>query len=386
VGTARAIVVCVIAIASLAGVSIAAGARPRLPIVSGPSIADGPLVRYRFASSEAGVPAARLRFLCAVDAQALHRCPAVFAVRLSAGVHRLRVQAVDPQGRRSATKTVRVEIVGPPAPSVRVGSQPLDVIVADGRLWTENYGDGTVSVIDPATRKVTSIQVGGQPGGIAAGAGSIWVTDLGDGTLTRLSEAGKVQARIPLGGQSAGVAVGNGVVYVADYTGGLGRVDAATNKVIGRTKMAGRPEAVAVGFGRVWVTNSDGTIAAVDPDTGALDGAPITVGDDADGVSIGQDAVWAVALYGQALVRIDPSSRQVTLRMKTPGQASGVLATGDAVWVSLYDRSAVVRIDPTRKAVVRTYHVGPQPRSIASAAGSIWVANQRGDSLSRIAP
>jgi hypothetical protein len=96
---------------------------------------------------------------------------------------------------------------------------------------------------------------------------------------------------------------------VADYMGGLWRVATATNQVLGRTQLPGRAE--AVGFGRVWVTNELGTVSTLDPASGAVLGDPIPVGADADGVSITSDAVWAVALYGQTLARIDPASRTV---------------------------------------------------------------------------
>jgi streptogramin lyase len=94
--------------------------------------------------------------------------------------------------------------------------------------------------------------------------------------------------------------------------------------------------------------------------------------------------VWAVALYGKTLARIDPASRQITARMTTAGQASGVLEAAGALWVSNYDRATVSRVDPARLAVVKTYRVGQQPRGLAEAGGSIWVANQGSNSLSRI--
>jgi streptogramin lyase len=143
---------------------------------------------------------------------------------------------------------------------------------------------------------------------------------------------------------------------------------------------------VAVGFGRVWVTNRNGRITALDPATGAVDGFPIAVGDDADDVWIGNDAVWAVALYGKTLVRIDPATRRVTGRLTTPGQASGVLAAAGSLWVSNYDLGTVTRVDPAQMTAVKTYRVGRQPRGLTEAAASIWVANQAGDSVSRLQP
>jgi DNA-binding beta-propeller fold protein YncE len=183
-----------------------------------------------------------------------------------------------------------------------------------------------------------------------------------------------------------GIAVGGSVAYVADYMGGLWRVATATNQVLGRTQFPGRAEAVAVGFGRVWVTNELGTVSALDPATGAVVGSPISVGSDADGVSVSPHGVWAVALYGRTLVRIDPSTLQVVMRIRTPGQASGVLAAGGSVWVSNYDLATVSRFDVASGKFVRSYRVGKQPRGLAEAGGAIWVANQSSNSVSSITP
>jgi DNA-binding beta-propeller fold protein YncE len=163
-------------------------------------------------------------------------------------------------------------------------------------------------------------------------------------------------------------------------------VDAATNGVLGRTALPGRPEAVAVGFGRVWVTNDLGTVSTLDPGTGAVIGSPISVGADTDGVSISSDAVWAVALYGRTLARIDPVSREVVTRVQTPGQASGVLVAGGSVWVSNYDLATVSRFDVAAGRFVRSYRVGKEPRGLAEAGGAVWIANQSSNSVSRITP
>jgi len=359
---------------------------PAPPVVVGPRISDRQRVTYTLRSSEHGVPARRLRFRCAIDSNSLRSCPRRFTTTLAIGRHTLRAQAVDPRGRHSSTVTVHVRILEPAAPETKVGAAPLNVIAVGETLWTENYGDGTVSALDAGTRSVRSIAVGGSPGGIAYGADSIWVSDLNSGLLTRLDPGGRILARIALGGAGAGIAVAGNSVYVADYQGGLTRVDAATNKVVGRTALAGQPEAVAVGFGRVWVTNQNGTVSALDPVTGAVDGAPIRIGDDVDDLSVASDGIWAVALYGKLLARIDPRSRQVVTRIATPGQASGVLASGDSVWVANYDLGTVSRVSRATGQIVRTYRVGGKPRGIAETAGAIWVANQGSSSVSRIAP
>jgi YVTN family beta-propeller protein len=60
---------------------------------------------------------------------------------------------------------------------VTVGDDPRDVAVAFGSVWVANSNDGTVSRIDPGTRKVlATIPVGVRVEGIASAGGKVWVT------------------------------------------------------------------------------------------------------------------------------------------------------------------------------------------------------------------
>jgi streptogramin lyase len=359
--------------------------KPSPPVILGPRVSEKTHLAYTFRSHERGVPPSSIRFRCAQDSRRLRSCTNPYKVTLAVGNHVLRAQAVGPNARVSRTSRARIRILPARAPEIRVGAAPLNAIAVGDTVWTENYGDGSVSIVDTASGSARSVKVGGSPGGIAYGAGSVWVSDLSGGPVTRLDLSGRVLARVSVPGQGAGVAVSGRVVYVADYSGGLTRIDADTNAVLGHTTIRGNPEAVAVGFGRVWVTNQNGSISTLDPQTGAIDGPAITIANDVDDLSIGTDAVWAVSLYGKTLARIDPSGR-VTATVRTRGQASGVLVTASAVWLSNYDEATVNRLDPTRNAIVATYRVGEQPRGLAEAAGSIWVANQASNSVSRITP
>src|ERR687888_921896 len=76
----------------------------------------------------------------------------------------------DTQAPRSrALQSAPARQAPPRAPEITVGAEPLDVISAGGRLWTENYGDGGVSIVNPASGSVRSVHLGGAPGGIAFG-------------------------------------------------------------------------------------------------------------------------------------------------------------------------------------------------------------------------
>ena len=360
-------------------------ARPSVPKIVGPRATVSRHVTYTLRSRAKGIPASKLRFRCAVDTSALKRCATRYAVVLKVGVHTLLVQAFAPGGRRSAISRARIDIQQRSTATVQVGAAPLNAIAAGATVWTENYGDGTISAIDSATRSVRTISVGGSPGGIAYGSGSLWVSNLTGGSLTRIQPDGHIAARIAIGGAGAGVAFANGTVYVADYSGGLTRIDAATNTVVGHTVVAGHPEAVAVGFGRVWLTNQNGTVSTFNAATGAADGPPIAVGDDADDVAVATDAVWVVTLNDRRLARIDPTTRAVAFTSRTRGDASGVLAEG-RIWVSNYDSGTVSVFDQTGKRLIKTYRVGTQPRGLANAGGSIWVSNQGSDSVSQLTP
>lgn len=204
---------------------------PPAPQVIGPRVSEKPVVTYRFRSRRA-----RSHFRCAVDESPFRPCRSPYRLRLTVGVHTLRVR----DGQAGSVAKIRIRILEPKAPEVRVGVAPLDVIAVGDAVWTENYGDGSASIVDGATRQAIRVQVGGVPGGIASGGGSVWIADFGDGSVARLDPSGHLQARIALGGQSSGVAISGGIAYVADYTGGLWRIDTSTNQPLGRTSLPGR--------------------------------------------------------------------------------------------------------------------------------------------------
>jgi len=58
---------------------------------------------------------------------------------------------------------------------VRVGDRPNGVTYGAGAVWVANT-DGTVSRVDPGSRRVTKIRVGGSPTGIAFARGRVWVS------------------------------------------------------------------------------------------------------------------------------------------------------------------------------------------------------------------
>src|ERR1041384_6026393 len=144
-------------------------AKPSTPRIAAPSDAPAGPVSFRFSSHESGLPAAKLRFRCAVDSSAPANCTSPHVVRLSPGTHRCRLQAVGPRGRRSAFARASVRAHAR-APSVKVGASPVDLTFGAGALWTADWVGGTVTRIENGAVKAT-VQVGGSPGGIAVAGG-----------------------------------------------------------------------------------------------------------------------------------------------------------------------------------------------------------------------
>src|SRR5262245_37270591 len=86
--------------------------RPPAPQVIGPRVSEKPVVTYRFRAR-----GAHARFRCAVDRAPFRRCRSPYRVRLGFGLHTLRVR----EGRTGLASTVRIRILEPRAPEVRVG-------------------------------------------------------------------------------------------------------------------------------------------------------------------------------------------------------------------------------------------------------------------------
>jgi len=58
---------------------------------------------------------------------------------------------------------------------IAVGIAPRDVTYADGVVWVANYGDGTVSVVNPRIPSLTrSIPVAVHPRAVAVADGKVW--------------------------------------------------------------------------------------------------------------------------------------------------------------------------------------------------------------------
>lgn len=361
-------------------------ARPSAPVVQGPRIVSDPVAVYQLRAREAGVPASRLRFRCALDVQPMRACRATLRLRLESGRHVLRVRAVDPAGRSGPETRVAITVLER-TPSIRVGNEPVNVAFGLGSVWVANHADGTISRVDPASGQVTAtITVGGGPGGVATGPDAVWVANFGDGSVERVDpDTNRVVGRTQLGGQPVGIVASGADVWVGNFDGSVERLDAATGVVRARVRVGGKCGAVLLASGRLWVGNADGTVATIDPATGAVAGSPIPVGVDTDALAAGADGIWVSTYESATVALVDPSSRTVVRSVHLPGRGGGVAVAAGSVWASVYDGAKVLRVDPAAARIVDSVVVGVQPREIAVGGGALWVVDQGSDAVSRIA-
>jgi DNA-binding beta-propeller fold protein YncE len=260
------------------------------------------------------------------------------------------VEELDP-----ATGRVR----GTPIP---VEGTPLGLAVGAGAVWVAcklEEADGTVSgsvtAIDPSTRRPLGrpIEVGSEPRDVAIGEGAVWTANFGDGSVSRI-EPGTKKAHTyyprrdaDIEGQPADIAVGEGAVWMvqsANQT--LQRINPTTGKVLFRIPVPRNPESVVVGAGAVWVASlSKDTVTKIDPKLNAPSGQPVVVGSHPDDMAIWQGALYVAAKDEGLVQRIHPTSLAVSSESLRVGNEPDALAEyRGRLWVANAADSTVVQI------------------------------------------
>jgi streptogramin lyase len=240
---------------------------------------------------------------------------------------------------------------GAPASPGPVAAEPIALQQAtdrlallDGKVWVLQIDTGRLARVDPATGGVEHFNApvdlgGGAFPAIAAGAGSVWTT------------------------------------HANATVGGVDRVDPETVQAIEHIRLPSA-DALSVGSSGVWASTREGALVRIDTRTNALDGAPVRAGQALVAVAEGADAIWAADEAANDVVRVDPGSREVVVRVPV-GAAPGRLAVApDVVWVANLGDRTLTRIDSgTNRVAGAPVSLGKEIQDIAIAAGRLWVAS-----------
>jgi DNA-binding SARP family transcriptional activator/streptogramin lyase len=235
-----------------------------------------------------------------------------------------------------------------------------------GLVWVGDDDSRTVSAINARThRPARTVPVGLFPSDIATGAGSVWVVDGARGRVIRIQPSyGRIigTARFRPSGKAPG------------------------------DRFGFDPTAIAVGAGGVWMSDGSERLLHLNSDDRSAAVEPIAIGRPLVGVAAGAGGVWAISGETAEVMRIDPRSKRVTMRLPivdAPQLESAfpraVATGGDFVWVLNGNTGAVTKIDPRARSVVSTITIGPEraPVQLAADASALWVANEDG-TLARV--
>jgi YVTN family beta-propeller protein len=239
--------------------------------------------------------------------------------------------------------------------------------------------------------QVTTIPVGDGPDGIAADGKRVFVTHAKEGTLREI-DADKdavVGEPVPVGNSPDQVTVGkNGRLWVVDAAGNeLQRLESEQGLQNSATIPIGN-DAQGISLGQLgWVANTgDDTVQRIDLAQAETVGDPIGVGDHPLGIHVGSK-VWVTNSKDDTLTKIDATTAEVEGDpLPTGNGPRGVTQKFGAVWVSNLHDDTVVRIDPESFEITDTIKVGDEPKELIGALGSIWVVNSASNTVTRIDP
>jgi streptogramin lyase/predicted Ser/Thr protein kinase len=276
---------------------------------------------------------------------------------------------------------------------ISVGRPPLRLAVGQGAVWATSALDGTLSRIDPQTRRVLAptLQLEKGIAGVATGAGSVWVSSPRRGEVLQVDPASdEVSARIDVGGRPGAIVFGGGRVWVADDEGGgVTAINPQGDRVFERgIPPHVAPLRLAYGAGAVWVSSaSTGVVRRIDPAT-ATAGRPIAVGRGPAGVTVGSGLVRVANSRSDQVTRVDPATRTlVGLPIAVGERPGGIDAGTTTVWVASSADDTVTGIGlESGQTEGGPIDVGPQPGAVAVGEEAVWVANNGDGTITRIEP
>lgn len=151
---------------------------------------------------------------------------------------------------------------------VPVGSEPIGIDVRDGRVWTANSGDGTVTM-RRADGTLETVPVGRNPRDVVEAFGFVWVVLTDDDVVVRLDPAtgDRVGPPITVGDAPHKIAAGEGALWVTNSKDGtVSQINPLTSEAVATIKVQSQPLGIATGDGAVWVGNhGSGTVTRIDP-------------------------------------------------------------------------------------------------------------------------
>jgi YVTN family beta-propeller protein len=295
---------------------------------------------------------------------------------------------------------VSAGLAGAAPPSVafklKVGRGAGVPAVESTAVWVPNTKDGTVSRVDPHTRKVVkTIKLGAPPrftgyldSAVSAG-GSVWLArDIGDEVDRIDPKVNRLAARIHVDSRPGGLAAGGGYVWAFHFLGPyVTRLDETTGTKKVFTVQGAAGTGIAYAGDAVWLlTANPSTLIKLDPDTGAvLAKVPVTPSAppkhgivETWWVAAGGDSLWVVNANWDRVTRVGVATAKVVASISVPVQIPfGVAWYRGAPWVA--GAGKVVRIDPATNKPSGTVTLSPRSQpvftQVAAGPAGLWATD-----------
>jgi TolB protein len=216
--------------------------------------------------------------------------------------------------------------------------------------------------------------------GVATTAEDVWLASYGH--VLRVDLTDKLIASVPvpgLGDQDS-IAASDSVWVTVENRDEVIEIDPTTNAIMAAIPVPGHPVQIAADPSGVWVisaTKGPGILVRIDPMTRTvtlrvpLSSAPKL------GLAVGEGSAWVDD--GGNLLRVTSDGTRTTL----PGAGGNPVAIGDgSVWEG--NSSGVIRLDPASGDVLAQIPTALPPIGLAFADGSLWVLTDTGSTSETI--
>lgn len=243
--------------------------------------------------------------------------------------------------------------------NIGTGSEPYTIAIApNGKtLYSANYENDTVSVVDTATKTVTAtIPVGNRPLGIAVSPNGtrVYVANSADANVTVIDTATNqpIGGTIATGNEPLGIAVspdGTHALVSNSSDASVSLLDLGTGELVSTADVGERPYGIAFtpdGSHAYVANNNSDSVSVLDGHSGQVVGGPIPVGEDPSGVAVGPNGLRAyVANYSSGTMSvIDTQTNTVLSTVSGPQEVEYVAITPDGTtgFLSSYGVNSVL--------------------------------------------
>jgi streptogramin lyase len=268
------------------------------------------------------------------------------------------------------------------------GPDPLLLRVAAGQLWTLNFGDGTLTHVDPATDTATTIDVGVVVA-IESDGEDLWVARDGSVVARLDGVSGEEEMALQLSDEplfalrDAGfIAVAGGSVWLtvpppdARFTQQLWRIDPRSGDVLARVPLGPDPLPPFIDGAYLWiVTTGDQGLTRID--IGSLEAVPVDVERFPWSLAAGDGSMWLGHQVFPRVRRFDPDTLEISADIALDADPRGLAFGGGRLWVAT--ENTLLSIDPATDEVTSIAEFGPFPTdtgltSVAYLDGAVWVS------------